>query len=82
MYTYANAVKILNYYSDKVVGFPIDESHGKSLLVDSIRIDEYENHTFNVNCVAIGTQSVHFFRDVYSVAKDLGLPLPDEILEQ
>ncbi|OCB73840.1 hypothetical protein B0A79_24080 [Flavobacterium piscis] len=82
MYTHSDAVKIFKYYSDKVIGFPLDESKGKSLLINNLRIDELGNNQFDVICIGIGSASIHFFRDIHSVAKDLGLPLPKDILEE
>lgn len=82
MYSHSDALKIFKYYIDKLVGKPLDKSQSESLLIDHLKIDELDNGKFRVICIGVASASVHLFRDIHSVAKDLGLSLPHEIVEQ
>jgi len=82
MYNYNQAVEIFKYYSDKVIGKTINPIKAKDLLIGHIKIVELTNNTFNVYCYAQGSASVDFYRDITSVAKDLNLLSPSEVLEE
>ncbi|WP_394760045.1 hypothetical protein [Flavobacterium sp.] len=81
MYTYKEAQKIANYYLDKVIGKPLSRVKAKSLPITEIKIEELDDHSFNVFCYGKATLSVAFFTTIDLVAKDLELLGPNEILK-
>lgn len=81
MYTFKEAQKLAEYYKDRVIGQPLNKEKAKSLPITKIKIEEVEDHTFNVFCYGKGSISVHFYTDIESVAKDLQLSSPKEVLE-
>ena len=82
MYTHKEAVKIYQYYLDKVIGKVMDSKKAKDLPIDHLKIEELDDHSFDVFCYGKGSISIHFFRDIASVAEDLKLLSPSEVLEQ
>lgn len=82
MYTHSEAVQIFQYYSDKVIGKNIDEKKAKDLLVTHMKIEDLGNNKFDVYCYTKGSISIHFFRDIASVARDLKLSSPSDLLEK
>lgn len=81
MYTYKEAQKIANYYSDKVMGKPLNKVKAKSLPISDIKVEELTDHSFNVFCYGTAQISVSFFTTIDNVAKDLELLSPDEVLK-
>lgn len=82
MYTHEEAVKLYHYYLDKVVGRPLDTEQAKELPIAHLKIEELVDHSFNVFCYGKGSLTFHFFRNIETVAKDLELPSPSEVLEE
>ncbi|WET02787.1 hypothetical protein P0R33_00350 [Flavobacterium sp. YJ01] len=82
MYTYNEAVKIFKYYSDKVIGKKIDEKKAKDLLVTHMKIEDLGNNKFDVYCYTKANISIHFYRNIASVANDLDLLSPSDVLEE
>ncbi|AWA31000.1 hypothetical protein HYN48_13425 [Flavobacterium magnum] len=81
MYTHKEAQKIANYYLEKVIGKPLSKAKAKSLPITEIKIEELNDHTFNVFCYGKASSSVIFFTTIDLVAKDLELLGPDEVLK-
>lgn len=81
MYSYKEAVKILNYYSDKLIGKPIDEKKGKDFKITHLKIEELVGNTFNVFCYT-RVNVVDFYLDIDSVATKLKLISPSEVLKE
>lgn len=82
MYTYKEAQKIFDYYSDKVIGRPLDKIEAPTLLITELKIVEIKNNKHNVFCYARASVSSYLYRNIQVVVKDLELISPSEVLEK
>ena len=81
MYNHREVLKLAAYYTDKVTNQLLDEKKGKKLIINKLRIKDIHTGGYNLYCYATGSPSVEFYSDIESVAKDLELPSPAEILK-
>ncbi len=81
MYSHREVLKLAEYYTGKVIDQLLDEKNGKNLKINKLRIKDIHSGGYNLYCYAKGSPSVDFYRDIASVAKDLSLPSPKEVLQ-
>ena len=81
MYSHREVLKLAEYYTDKVMDQLLDEKKAQKLKINKLRIKDIHSGGYNLYCYAKGSPSVDFYRDIESVAKDLELPSPTEILK-
>lgn len=81
MYTFKQAVKLVEYYNDKVIGKPLSKKKAESLPISELKIEELKDNSFNVFCYGEGSIGVVFFTTIDKVAQELNLLSPEEILE-
>jgi hypothetical protein len=81
MYTLKEALELVEYYNDKVIGKPLSKKKAESLSISQIKVEELTDHSFNVFCYGKGSISVQFFTTIDKVAEDLNLISPIEVLE-
>jgi len=80
MYTYKEAQKLIDYYSSKVIGKEIKESEFEKYLIEYLEIKELNGGSFNVFCYSRASISTLIYRNIKTVAKDLGLISPTELI--
>ena len=82
MYNHREVLKLAEYYTEKVIDQLLDEKKGKKLKIHKLRIKDLHSGGYNLYCYATGSPSVEFYRDIESVAKDLELLSPAEVLRE
>lgn len=79
LYSRQEAKYLINYYADKMIGQ--DLGGGTPSVVEMLRILERSEDKYEVYAFGRSTEAALFPRRlVEQVAKDLGLPLPTDIL--
>jgi hypothetical protein len=81
MYTFENAIILLRYYQDKLIGKPLNLEKARNLPVSYIKI-KGEGKAYRVLCYAKASSSVEFFSDIRMVIKGTDLLQPDEVLAE
>lgn len=81
MYNHREVLKLAAYYTEKVMDQLLDEKKGTHLKIHKLRIKDIHSGGYNLYCYATGSKSVEFYRDIESVAKDLELPSPKQVLK-
>ena len=82
MYNHREVLKLAEYYTEKVIDQLLDEKKGEKLKIHKLRIKDLHSSGYNLYCYATGSPSVEFYRDIESVAKDLELLSPAEVLRE
>lgn len=80
MYTYKETQKLIDYYSDKVIGKPINAKL-KDTLIETLGVVELSGQKFNLYCYN-NSNRPPIYSHILSVAENLKLPSPLEVLEQ
>jgi len=81
MYNHRDVLKLAEYYTEKVIDKLLDEKKEDKLKIHKLRIKDIHTGGYNLYCYAKGAPRVEFYRDIESVAKDLNLPSPTEVLK-
>lgn len=79
MYTSKEAQKLVDYYSDKVIGKPISEKLQEK-LIETLGVVEISNQKFNVYCYN-NSNRPPTYSHIIAVAENLNLLSPSEVLE-
>lgn len=79
MYKYHEAILIVEYYSEKVIGKPLDKKENDLLIFD-IEVYKEENRLFNVICYAVN-EFIIYQKPIDEVAKNLNLISPKDFLK-
>ncbi|OXB08562.1 hypothetical protein B0A81_09640 [Flavobacterium plurextorum] len=81
MYSQKDAFKLIEFYHDKVVGKPLDNSEKKLLITDmDFEPSRHGSGVFDVFCCA-EVDSFRYQKDIDEVAESLGLVLPKNFLK-
>ncbi|MUV04439.1 hypothetical protein GN157_12035 [Flavobacterium rakeshii] len=80
MYSYKEAVYLVDYYKDKVIGKPIIPSSKK--LIDLVEVENRNNDSYSVKCVVTEQKGANLFRDIHAISKELELTEPKAVLSQ
>lgn len=79
MYTSKEVQKLLDYYSNKLIGKPIS-SKLKETLIETLGVVELNNQKFNLYCYN-NTNKPQIYVHILSVVENLELLTPTEVLE-
>ena len=79
-YTKENAFKLVEYYKTKIIGFPITPILKSSKIYD-VSTEPFGKNKFVVNASAT-YRGTEVKQTIQSVAKNLNLTLPEEVLKK
>lgn len=79
LYSISDANYLIKYYSSLVIGQSIENSTASKII--KVDKEDYGNGKYRVNAYAVNQSIFHLRREIEKVAKDLKLPLPDEVLK-